>query len=141
MDILYQLLSSSNIKIANDLWELLSFLPTNRRLKAELEKPTIDSEEIWFKVLDITCVRKLQYCLQILLDFTNPSYNDTVEINDWCMRFVNKKGLSSVIKIFFVFKIDELKNSFQSKCFSTLIRLLNYFLEELKNIIILFLIY
>ncbi len=70
MDLLFELLGSTNTKVVNDIWELLSFLPVNRNLKGLLEKLNIDSEEAWNKILDISCTRKLLYCLQIVNDLS-----------------------------------------------------------------------
>ena len=70
MDVLFELLGSTNQKIVNDIWELFSFLPVNRNLKNILEKLPIESEESWFKILDISCTRKLLYCLQIVNELT-----------------------------------------------------------------------
>lgn len=44
MDILFDLLSSSDIKVANDTWELLTILPLNMSLKTSLEKLQIENE-------------------------------------------------------------------------------------------------
>jgi hypothetical protein len=73
MDLLFELLGSNNPKIVNDIWELLSFLPTNKNLKGILERLPIDSEEAWNKILDISCTRKLLYCLQIVNELSGVS--------------------------------------------------------------------
>ncbi len=44
MDILFDLLSSSNTKVANDTWELLAILPLNTNLKTSLENLQIENE-------------------------------------------------------------------------------------------------
>lgn len=46
MDILFDLLSSSNFKVAKDTWELLSILPQSKSLKTYFEKLSIGSEVI-----------------------------------------------------------------------------------------------
>lgn len=46
MDTLFDLLSSNNLKVANDTWDLLSILPPNKSLKTAFEKLNIENEVI-----------------------------------------------------------------------------------------------
>jgi len=68
MDILFEFLGYKNTKIVNDIWELLSYLPFNKSLQSTFEKLPIESEKEWFNILDVTCTRKLLYCLKIVSD-------------------------------------------------------------------------
>jgi len=70
MDVLYDLLGSKNTKIVNDIWEVLSFLPFNKSLRVTFEKLPVESEKEWFSILDVTCTRKLLYCLKIVSDLS-----------------------------------------------------------------------
>lgn len=73
MDILFDLLGSSNSKIVNDIWEILGYLPFNRSLRSSFEKLAIENEQGWFQLLDVSCKRKLLYCLRIVNDLAgNP---------------------------------------------------------------------
>jgi len=68
MDILFELLGAKNTKIISDIWELLSYLPFNKSLKNTFVKLPVENEKEWFKILDVTCPRKLLYCLKIVSD-------------------------------------------------------------------------
>ncbi len=69
MDILYDLLGSTNSKIVSDIWELLSSLPFNKKLRNTFEVLPVETEKDWFDILDVSCTRKLLYCLKIVTDF------------------------------------------------------------------------
>jgi hypothetical protein len=66
MDVLFELLSSNNSKVVNDIWEILSFLPINRSIKIMFEKLPIENDDSWNQLLDIKSPKKLLYCLKIV---------------------------------------------------------------------------
>ena len=41
MDVLFELLSGSNMRMVENVWEILSYLPVNKQVKSQIEKPQL----------------------------------------------------------------------------------------------------
>lgn len=54
MDTLFELLSNSNFKVANDTWELLTILPPNKNIRTAFEKLSIESEVNCLAIYELT---------------------------------------------------------------------------------------
>ena len=48
MKILFELLSTSDAKIGEDLWDIVTFIPINNNIKNQIETLSVDGSEVFF---------------------------------------------------------------------------------------------
>lgn len=138
-DLLFELLRVGG-QVGQDVWDLLSRLPTNEQLAQKITTFDFKDESQggalnWNLIFDPQSTLKLFYSLQII-DRSNirplTSYSDVqrAKIEEWCGVFLNEGGFLHLYRILMELDLDTVFSaSLNRQCLRLLLTIVNYFIR------------